>query len=558
MAKEHLRVSLLDPEKLVKVNDLQEVSNPVIFSRGITPTPNGLLSNEIFGITREDRANTFAYIDLGDWFINPLYYKIWCKIDKKVKDCVHGLEYFSVNSKGELVEDPENGETGINFLRNNIKKIEFRRTDSHLRDMNVNFLEMNRNDPAVFIRKFIVIPAFYRDVDTSKGRVAVGELNELYRSIIISVNSIKGASEYGLNLNDSIRARIQELILSVYNYFGSGTTIGGQAAGGIIPGKTGALRSTVMSKTADYASRLVISSPELKAETLEEIDADLDHSVVPLASALTNFLPFVIFQVRSFFERSLGGDAVLERPNPETGKIEYYHPKDYQIEFSDERIKKEIDRFNTGYSNRFIRIEVPTEEGPTLSLGFVGYDISSEDMLNNPEGIGLSPIVQRDLTWCDVLYMCTLEAVEGRHVMVTRYPVDTYFNSIITKVRLSSTIKTEPLVVNGKKYPKYPYIRQEDIGTDTSNKFIDTFVMSNLHCPGMGADYDGDQVTCKGIYSDEANLEAEKFMNSKSALINLGGTGVKSSGNEAIQSLYSLTVTASKDEPLMTDTSDCF
>ena len=53
--------------------------------------------------------------------------------------------------------------------------------------------------------------------------------------------------------------------------------------------------------------------------------------------------------------------------------------KDYQTEFSDERIKKEIDRFLTGFSNRFIPIEVPTIEGKTVRLRFKGYNMTAED-----------------------------------------------------------------------------------------------------------------------------------------------------------------------------------
>ena len=120
---EHLRVNLIDPEKLVKVNDLKEVTNPVFFIRNSVPTPDGLLSNEIFGITKYDRANTFAYIDLGDVFINPLIYKMWTKIDSNIKLCVHGINRFIVNDKGELVIDEEKGECGVKFLQKNIDKI---------------------------------------------------------------------------------------------------------------------------------------------------------------------------------------------------------------------------------------------------------------------------------------------------------------------------------------------------------------------------------------------------------------------------------------------------
>ena len=63
---------------------------------------------------------------------------------------------------------------------------------------------------------------------------------------------------------------------------------------------------------------------------------------------------------------------------------------------------------------------------------------------------------------------------------------DTYFNQFPTKVRVSSTIKTEPMIVGDKFYKSYPYIRQEDIGTNTSNLFIDSLNISNLYLDGIG------------------------------------------------------------------------
>ena len=41
----HLRVNLIDPDKLVKVNELQEITNPVFFVRNSVPTSDlGLLN----------------------------------------------------------------------------------------------------------------------------------------------------------------------------------------------------------------------------------------------------------------------------------------------------------------------------------------------------------------------------------------------------------------------------------------------------------------------------------------------------------------------------------
>ena len=547
--EKHLKVDLIDPDRLVKVNDLKEVTNPVFFVRNSIPTPDGLLSNDIFGITKYDRANTFAYIDLFETFLNPLIYKMWCKLDSNIKHCIHGTKYFIVDDQGQLKEDPD-GYCGIDFLRKNINKIKFKRTGSSQRDMRVNFVEKYMGTPQMFITKFIVCPAYYRDVNSEKGHVEIGEINELYRNLLIAVKALRESSEYGLNLNDATRGRIQETLAQIYEWFGSGTTINGNKTTNVIPGKTGILKRAVMSKTTDYASRLVMSAPELKVERLEDLTADLDYSVLPLASACVNFLPFVVYNVRRIFENEFSGDAVIPMANSKN-EISYYHPKDYQMEFSDERIRKEINRFLTGFSNRFIPIEVPTIEGPVITLRFKGFNVSREEYISSD--VGKLPIMERDLCWVDVLYQAAVEAVKDKHVLITRYPIDTYFNQFPTKVRISSTIKTEPMVINGEFYKNYPYIRQELIGTNTSNSFIDSMNISNLYLDGIGGDYDGDQVTVKGVFSNEANEELNAQLSNKAHFFNLGGKGVRTSDKEAMQSLYSLTLCLEDDKDKITN-----
>lgn len=545
----HLRVELIDPDKLVKVNDLKEITNPVFFVRNSVPTSDGLLSNEIFGITKYDRSNTFAYIDLGEYFINPLIYKMWCKVDSNIKACVHGTNTFIINTKGELEVDP-NGGKGIDFIRKNIDKFKIKRTSSRQRDMRVSFIERHMNSPAMFINKYIVCPAYYRDVNTEKGHVAIGEINELYRNLIIFVKALKESSSYGLDLNDAHRGRVQETIVQIYDWFGSGTEINGNKTTNVIPGKTGVLRRSVMSKTTDYASRLVLSAPELKVESLDDIEADLDYSVIPLASACTNMLPYIVYNIRRFFENEFSGDSII--PYVKNNKVIYLHPKDYQVEFSDERIKKEIDRFCTGYSNRFIPIEVPTEEGIKVRLRFKGYNVSAEDYAKTTD-VGKLPIMERDLTWCDLLYQAAVESAKDKHCLLTRYPIDSYFNQFPTKIKISSTAKTEPMVIGSISYKNYPFIRQKDIGSNTSNLFIDTLNISNLYLDSVGGDYDGDQATVKVVFSEDANKELDEQIKSKAHYFNFCGKGIASSDKEAIQSLYNLTLCLEDDKKKITN-----
>lgn len=529
----HLEVSLLDPDKLVKENNLQEITNPVFFSKPGVPTSDGLLSNEIFGITKDERANTFAYIDLSEWFMHPLCYKAWTSMDRKIREVVHGTNTFIVNDHGELVED-ENGSNGIEFLRKNMDKIKFKSTNSNRRDRRIKFLEENKH--LIFIRKMIVIPAYYRDVNTDQGKLGVGDINKLYSSLIMAVRSLKESKDYGLNLSAATKGRVQEILLSIYQWFSDEPNLSK---------KNGIIKRAGLTKTTDYASRLVISAPDLNVETMDDMMVTIDTSAVPLASICINFFPFIVFHVRRFFENEFSGESKYPYKD-KNGKIQYVDVDDYMINFSDEVIKEEIKKFVYGYSKRIVPIKVPNKQGKEIYMRFTGYQIDKKDyneVLADIDKAGNYPIIDRNLTWCDVLFMAATEATRDKHILITRYPIDSFYNQFPSKIIISSTVDTEPMIINGHLYKYYPKIRQSDMNSNTSNKFVDTFRMSNLHLKSIGGDYDGDQVIIKGIYSKEANEELEKFINSKLYYISIGGKNVRTPSKEAIQAMYQLTLT---------------
>lgn len=425
----HLRVNLLDVDRLVSVNDLKPITNPITFSRNNIPTSDGLLSNEIFGITMYDRMNTCAYIDLHEWFMSPELYKVWSKLDKKIPACVNETKYFSITDNGVLVEDPEHGKTGLKFLKDNFEKINVARTASIRRDQDVDFINACKRDPGAWIRKIVVIPAALRDVDTSKGgRISIGEINQLYRNLILATKALKESTDYGLDMAGATRGRIQMSIVQIFDYFGNGTTINGTTTGPNVPGKFGVLRRSVMSKTTDYASRLVMSAPELKVEKIEDMQADLDYAAIPLASAAANFTPFVIFHMKRYFENAFSGNKGVPCIDPKTGKEEIVYIKDYQMQFSEERLRKELNRFCNGYSTRLLPIEVETVDGRKIYLHFKGFNVTKEEY---ESGVGNMPIVERWFTWCDLIYIATVEAAEGRKAIICRYPMNSWLNRVI-------------------------------------------------------------------------------------------------------------------------------
>lgn len=414
--EKHFKIDPLDPMKLVKVNSLKEVTNPIAFAKNNVPTSDGLISNEIFGITKFDRSNIYAYISLGDWFMHPLHYRIWSKMDSNIKAVIHETEYFKIDSSGNLVKDPE-GNTGINWLRKNIDNIKIKSTESTKRDRNIQFLKNHKD--TMFINNIVIIPAYYRDANTTSGRPGLNEINKLYQSLLMAVRSLKENADYGFSLNGATRGRIQEQILLIYQWF-SGTGSNFNNAVGI-PGKTGILSNTNLNKTTDYAARLVLSAPELKVEKMEDLQVDLDHSAVPLAAVCSAFMPFIQFYMRRFFENEFSGVSRYPAVNSK-GELEYVEVTDYQITFSDDVIKSELDLFQHGYADRFRPIKIPNNKNYEMYMHFKGYNTKDEDFdINNP---GNMPIVERKLTWLDIIYQAAVEVVKDRHVLLTRYPMN--------------------------------------------------------------------------------------------------------------------------------------
>ena len=533
--EDNLSIKLLDVDAFIKANDIKQVTNPVMFDGNKNPTPDGLLSNITFGITKETRSTVFGYIFLGKKVLQPLVYKIWCKVDSKVKACIHGLGTYKIDQQGQIVESPD-GESGIDFLRKNIGKIKFKLTDSVKRERYVKFLTENKNN--FFTDKLIVIPPFYRDVKTDGGKISVGDINKLYISVMLTARALEDSKTYGFNLDKAVEGKLQDGLLEIYNWFGTGTATN---PNGGMPGKFGIIKRANMYKTTDYGTRLIISAPNLNVETMDEMRADLDTTLLPLASAAANFYPFVIFHMRRFFENEfigLGSKSYIDKNKT----IKSADVEDYQIQFSDLVLKKELDRFIHGYSDRFRPIKVKLKNGKEFTMYFKGYNTTKEEFLAKYKDKDTKSPLMRPLTWCDVIFMATAEAIKNKMILITRYPIDTFYNQFTTGVDLLSTNETEPMVVNEIEYKFYPKIRMEDIGSDTSNKFIDTLNLCNAYLPSIGGDYDGDQVTVKGIYTDEANAELKRQLNSKIHFINLGGKPVVEITNEAIQSLYALTL----------------
>lgn len=412
-----LMIEQLDQERFIEVNECKEITNPVMFRRGDEPTPDGLLSNEIFGITQEERAGIFGYIDLKKKFIQPYYYKIWLKIDRNLRGCVYETDNYIIDDNGYLVPN-ENGETGIDFLVDNLDKLNFKNTK---KDTILNALLDGKKKGLLFTTKMIVIPPYYRDVSTNGGRVGVGEINKLYIALLNSVKALSETELYGLSFAGGTRGKIQDILMQIYNWFTVGeSVVGGEHTGSGIFKKFGIMRRSNMSKTTDNSARLVISAPNINVNSKEDLMVDMDYSSIPLSAALVIAYPFIIYELNRFFENRFGGRTMY--PVMHNGQVTNITLTNTQIEFSNDRFDAEINEFVHGYSNRFKPVKVPNAEGLDVSLRFKGFYITPEQYAKGMRENG--NVIERDLTWVDVLYMAAVAATEDKIAIISRYPIN--------------------------------------------------------------------------------------------------------------------------------------
>lgn len=537
-----MKIDLFNVEEFIEINHLQEVTSPILFQRGDVPHPNGLISNEIFGVTTKSRKETFAYIDLHGHFFHPHVYKAIKRMFANIEKIVSGDEYYNINEFGYLVKDDINGDTGIEFLYNNWDKIKWEEKESRSRAERIGLLS-NLTRDEVFMTKQIVIPAFYRDIKTgsSSGGGTTDDINNLYAKLIRLSHMVQNRDMFDFQFHNT-NYNIQSIIINIYDYFKHK-----------LEKKRGLIRKYLMGKNCDYCTRTVITAPSFHSDRPEDLYTNLRYTSIPISQVCSLAYPFVVYYIKNFFEREIFDNNVSKIVyNPVTDKIDdslrLYEPENH---FTDKYIKKMIDTFIKDPESRFNKIEVPVIDSKdrvkTLYLSFSGTRMDSSSTSE------LSDIVNRPMTWTDLLYMACEDVTKDKHCLITRYPLNDEFGVFISRIRVASTVRTKPMMVNGRVYKWYPDIQLGMPLAKIGIEFIDSCQFSNSYLPGIEGDYDGDQTTVKIIFTQEANEECETVMNRKSFFINSAGNNIRKIGKEALQTFYVLTKPPKETDRTLSD-----
>jgi len=265
---------LLDVEKFV--SGLIPVTSPDIFSQPDVFHQDGLFSETIFGpLLTPQRLKTYSYIDLKVPILHPSVYRMLIRLSRNLVNVFSAQTRYSINSKGELVEDPNGGDiVGIPGFVKRFPEIRFANLTGE-RAKIYNFLLKAYQDRLFTVQKIPVIPPDFRPAfKSSDGRWIIDSINDAYIKILrrtlgpVTTSGVTGAisifhlQEEVMKYDDLARARIGK--------------------------KFGLIRSSILGKRVDYSGRAVISAnPSLR---INEIS-------LPFKMAVKMFEPFIIHKL---------------------------------------------------------------------------------------------------------------------------------------------------------------------------------------------------------------------------------------------------------------------
>ena len=264
-------LQLLNIERFINENKLLEVKSYRIPFKSYDE--DGLWSEVIFGpLGSKTRSERFGYIDLKNTFIHPIVFNMLETVSDETSRIIKEKGRFIVENK-KYVEDI-NGESGIDFLIRTLPEVKLTTfCHSHKRE-NADYIDSNLKH--ILINKFLVTPAANRDVNifSSSGKLEVEEINNLYSKLLIFIQQLTGIPEIDGIINKKIQLQLINLISHIKKIK--------------MTGKKGLFRGTMLKKSLDYTTRLVLTN---------DPDIELGKIGLPWHTLVAIFEPFVVYHL---------------------------------------------------------------------------------------------------------------------------------------------------------------------------------------------------------------------------------------------------------------------
>ena len=546
-----MRANILNCDKWVKDNQLEEVKNGNMINKNSSePDPDGLVSWRIFGRPgTQERKRTYAYIDLVDRFLHPHVYYELVRYQRNLSDLMSGLyEFYLDPETHKLVKEDKKHVrpaackhgVGVKFLYEVWNQINFEEPPNCAvgTAMRLKFFRSLKREDA-FISKLPVIPAFYRDAHSANEKV--NEINTFYRKFLTNASTIRATSGlfevFGVSSSDK---KIQDTLLEIYNYFI-----------GIVGGSKGFIHKNVMGKSTDYSARAVISMPTYDNNSEEDEEVDFEHSALPLSTCCKCFAPFIKYGIKKIIEKVLAGRKFMWVRNTKTGEIERkLLAPDFMDDFNSDALDKLIELYDDSFDHRYDIFTVRLEDGSKVPLCTISDVEEPKDKIYSGEstieelkaenaGQGGK---RHPITLTEIFYMAAYDTVRDKVIYITRYPIEDQHNIYPSLFNIVPTINTTKRWVMNNYYPRFPVMpknmsNQEDLNYN----FVDSLRVFPSYLKALGGDFDGDQVSIQGIFTEEANNSARKYIDSIMNVVNVSGGTMRELSEVSMTGLYMLT-----------------
>ena len=458
-----LRVDILDVGKFIEANSLQNsiVSNPHYMVRGY-PTPDGVLSYEIFGSTVDERKMRMGIIDLHGYYMKPLAAKKLASYDRKLNEILYSTAKYRLE-KDTLVKDDVMGRTGPSYLYEIWGKYKAKEKQSIATKEVEKYFQQSRD--VLFTRYYPIIPAYFRDTNTQTGsKMSMADLNSIYARIITMAENLHAFSDMFELMRPQTEARLQSAIVEIYDKLMIEKVKGS-------PSKFGMIRSYWQSKSVTYTARLVITAPNLLTDSVDDTQVKFGYALVPLSYVCSTYLPFIIHELKNYFDSVFIRHGKVPAYDIDTKSIKYI---DIEESYDEDDIVNMVTKFLNSPSSRFDKVPIPGTQnsGNPMYMTLVGRSLKDATTFN------------RAATYTDILYIIAKKVSEDKHYYCTRYPLDNYNGQFPTRIEVSSTIKTMPVQIGEETYQFFPTLTD-----DPANAFVETLCFSNTYLSAIGGDW---------------------------------------------------------------------
>lgn len=562
---ESLLIRLINPNEIIKNEDLKEVTSSKIFLNNSSElNPEGLASDIIFGKPGSpERKTSWGYISLGDVFMAPHVFYVLKRLKSGIaNDMKVGLGRYYVDHEGELQKLKENEVppetalykkpgTGFDWLKEAWPYISWKITNDMTNTAKIKRrLLKSLSVDQVFWDKVLVLPAFYRDVDIAQQKKNV--INSFYTSLMYYSEILKKNDMLNFYESDPTIpskpisfVKIQDKLIEIYDFFFSK-----------LGGANGFVNKYVVGKATDYGARLVITTPSFNCERFSDAEVDFFHSSVPLSVAINIFAPFMIYNISRWLSNYIGGQNSIRYYDFESKSFTKCDlDPTYIEEMTESFIRAGMSRYRDDKHERLKPVTLKGVGGKRIPVQM--YFSFLDGKMNFSTDIGsLSEETDEDLankirniTFCEFYYLVAEDCLAGKAIYNTRYPADDYYHTYPSQMNIIPSTNYTQVYVDGRFYKRYPITNVDRNDSAAIERlFIDTMRMHSVFPASLGADFDGDQISTAGVFSEEGNADTEKHMRELTNVIGINGEIIREFPNVVKHGIYNLTYRIPKPE----------